>query len=115
MNWNRVADKISKTIVKLKRLKQRLPLHTRIQIYNSLIVSHINYGLLIWGYNGKRIFALQKKAIRLIMNQKYNAHIDPIFKKLNILKYKDIFELCQLTLYHNYMNQELPLYFQDKF
>ena len=47
------------------------------------------------------------------MNQKHNAHTDPLVKKLNILKYKDIFELCQLKFYHKYMNQELPLYFQD--
>ena len=73
----------------------------------------MNFGLLICGYNGKRIFALQKKVITLIMNQKYNAHTDPLFKKLNILKCKDIFELCQLEFYNKYMNHELPLYFQD--
>ena len=66
MNWktheNLVAklNKISKTIGISKRRKQLLPLHTRIHIYNSLILSHINYVLLIWGYKGKRIFALQK-------------------------------------------------------
>ena len=47
------------------------------------------------------------------MNQKYNAHTDPLFKKLNILKCKDIFELCQLEFYNKYMNHEFPLYFQD--
>ena len=47
------------------------------------------------------------------MNQKYNAHTDPLFTKLNILKYKHIFELCQLKFYHKYMNHELPLYVQD--
>ena len=29
------------------------------------------------------------------------------------MKYKDIFELCQLTFYYKYMNHELPSYFQD--
>ena len=38
----------------------------------------------LWGYNGKKIFALVKKVIRLIMNETYNAHTDPQFKKLNI-------------------------------
>ena len=102
MNWkshvNIIVKKISKTIGILKRLKHILPQHTRIHIFTALIVSYINYRLLLWGYNGKRIFALHKKAIRLIANGKYNAHTDPLFKKLNILKFKDLFELCNLKL-----------------
>ena len=58
---NIITKKISKTISILKRLKHILPQHTRIHIYNALILSYINYGLLLLGYNGKRIFALQKR------------------------------------------------------
>ena len=107
-----IAKKISKTIGILKRLKHILPQYTRIHIYNALIL-YINYGLLLWGYNGKRIFALQKKAIRLIANGKYNAHTDPLFKKLNILKFKDLFELCHLKLYYKYSHHKLPSYFLE--
>ena len=47
------------------------------------------------------------------MNETYNARTDPLFKKLNIFKYKHRFELFLLTFYHKYMNHELPPYFQD--
>ena len=51
MNWKShvaiMAKKISKTIDILKRLKHILPQHTCIHIYNALILSYINYGLLL--------------------------------------------------------------------
>ena len=34
-------------------------------------------------------------------------------RTLCILKFKDIFELCNLKFYYNYMNHELPSYFQE--
>ncbi len=82
-------------------------------MYNSLILSHINYGILTWGYNCERIAKLQKKAVRIISLSKYNAHTEPIFKKLNILKISDIFTLHQLKFYHKHMNNKLPEYFDS--
>ena len=55
-------------------------------IYNALILSHINYGLLLWGYNADRIYNLQKKSIRIIGLKKYNAHTEPLFKSFKLLK-----------------------------
>ena len=73
-------------------------------IYNALILPRINYGLLVWGYENEKIFKLQKKAIRLISLAKYNAHTEPLFKTLNLLKINDIF-----TLKDKYPNFEVGL------
>ena len=40
----------------------------------------------MWGYHSDRLYKLQKKAMRLITVAPYNAHAEPIFKSLNILK-----------------------------
>ena len=65
MNWKRhtdyIASKISKSIGILNRLKHILPTEIKLMIYNSLILSHINYGILIWGYHSDRLYKLQKK------------------------------------------------------
>ncbi len=54
LNWNshinKISSKVSKNIGILNKLKHFLPLKTKILIYNSLIVSHLNFGILAWGY-----------------------------------------------------------------
>ena len=96
LSWNphkkHISIKISQTIGILKKLKKSLPTHILKTLYNSMILSKLNYGLLVWGHgNTTNILKLQKKAIRTITNSKYNAHTDPLFKKLGILKINDIF------------------------
>ena len=84
-------------------------------IYNSLFLSHLNYCILAWGFSCERIFILQKKAVRLICSEKFNAHTDPLFKKLNILKVHDIFQLRTIKFYFRYIHNQLPCYFDNMF
>ena len=67
-------------------------------IYSALILSKINYGILTWGYESKSILKLQKKAVRIITLAKYTAHMEPIFKKLSILKIRFILNLSTKIL-----------------
>ena len=117
MSWKNHIDiicgKISRAIGTLNRLKHFLPLHAKLCIYNSLILPHINYGILLWGHTCDRILKLQKKAMRIIKLCKYNAHTDPLFKSLNLLKVQDIFKVFQMKFYHKYTNGKLPNYFDD--
>ena len=89
MSWknhiNTTARKISRSIGILNRLKHFFPPHIKLMIYNALILSHINYGLLLWGYNADRIYNLQKKSIQIIGLKKYNAHTEPFFKSFKLL------------------------------
>ena len=48
-----------------------------ILLYNSLILPHINYCIMAWGYQSNRMFKLQKRAIRIVAKSKYNAHPEP--------------------------------------
>ena len=58
---------------------------------------------------------LQKWAVRAITCSKYNAHTDPIFKKLNILKVNDIYRLTAIKFYFKFKRQLLPRSFHDIF
>ena len=82
MTWtshiNKIANKIAKSIGILNKLKQYLPSYILRTLYNSLILPHIN-GILVWGFDVSRINKLQKRSIRIINNQKYNAHTEPLF------------------------------------
>ena len=57
-----VAKKISKVTGKLYRLKNIFPENVLFVLYNSLIVSYINYGLLLWGVHVHKLEHLQKKS-----------------------------------------------------
>ncbi len=44
----------------LNKLKHFLPKQAKLHIYNSPILSHLNFGILAWGYKCDRIYKLQK-------------------------------------------------------
>jgi len=109
---NRIALKISRTIGIINKLKHFVPLNVLLTLYNSLVLPHMNYGLLIWGHRSERIFKLQKKAVRIISQSKYNSHSEPIFKTLKLLKIQDIYKLQQLKIIHKIINKSIPKYFE---
>ncbi len=93
----------------LNKLKHILPKKAKLHIYNSLILSHLNFGIVAWGYQCDRIFKLQKK-IRIICISKYNAYTEPLFKSLNLLKVSDILQLQLLKFYYKYKIRMLHYY-----
>ncbi len=89
VNWkshiNIISNKISKNMGMLNKLKYVLPIHAKRVIYNSLILSHVNYYVLICEYKCDRLTKLQKHNIIIISLGKYKFHtiLHPF---LNILK-----------------------------
>ena len=99
----------------MNRLKKILPQHILLMIYNSLIMPHIQYGILCWGHKSGKLFRLQKRAMRLITDSKYNAHTEPLFKKLNCLMIDDVYSLNMLKFRYKSINETVPHYFKDMF
>ena len=97
-----LSNKISKYSGILSRLKHYLPLHIMRKLYCSLVKSHLLYGILVWGYECHRLEKIQKRIIRIITISKYNAHTEPLFKALDIVKLKDMLNLSTLRFYYRY-------------
>ena len=80
---------------------------------------HIEYGILAWGgVSGNKIKGicnLQKKCIRNVANKKKSSHTDPIFSKLNILKFDDLFKINCLTFMHDFAFGRQPQSFKNMF
>ena len=117
LNWKShveaLSKKISKTVGIMNRLKNFIPTSTLLTIYNSLILSHLNYGILIWGWQAKKLYKIQKRAVRTIANSKYNAHTDPLFKRFNLLKISDLCVLHDLKFCYKYKRGIVPEYFSS--
>ena len=92
-----------------------MPLNILRTLYNSLIFPHLQYAILNWGFVCNRLYKLQKRAIRFISNSKYNAHVEPLLKQLNLLKLDDIFKINLLKLYFKYKSNMLPSYHMEMF
>ena len=48
-------------------------------------------------------------------NSRYNAHTEPLFKQLYLLKVKDIFDVQCMKFWYKFVNKKLPNYFRDIF
>ena len=111
----KIANKISRTIGILKKLQNILPSSILFIMYNSLILPQLHYCLTVWGFESNRLYKLQKKAIRTITKSKFNAHTEPLFKRVSLLKLSDIFKIQCLKLFLNVRHQHLPYYFLSFF
>ena len=109
----KISNRISSSLGTLNRLKRILPQDTLLLLYNSLILPHLQYAILCWGKRSSRLFILQKKAMRYIVYSKYNAHTDSVFKKLELLKLDDIYNISLLKFYYKSKQGNLPLYFRN--
>ena len=123
MSWkqhvNNISVKISQTIGVLNRVKSDLPLHIRVQLYNTMILTHLSYCNIVWGdcanYLLLQLFRLQKRAIRIISNSSYLAHTHQLFCKLKILKIYDIHTLQTACFMFSYYMNKLPDTFDGYF
>ena len=81
----------------IARLRNLVSTKILVNIYYTMIFSHLIYCNLAWGSAAKTVLTplhiLQKKAARSITNQNYKAHANPLFKKLKILTIFDIHKL----------------------
>ena len=81
------------------------------------MLPYINYGLMVWGFSCNRIIKLQKKTIRIICLTNYNAHTEPLFKKLKILNVTDMLKcmnrnctISMCTRHYQYICKTYHLY-----
>ena len=116
---NHVASKMSSGNFVLARSKNLLPLNIRRTIYNSLVRSHMEFGLLSFGTallgKIKKLKQIQKKCVRNIVGCDLRSHTDPLFQKYNILKFDDLVYYNQCTFMHKLLLKKQPKSFCDFF
>ena len=109
MKWDlhikHVADKIIPYCYGLLKTNSTLNIGALKSIYFGYIHSNLKFGIICWGNssNCKKLFTLQKRAIRYISKAKKRDSCKPLFKSLNILTLTSIYILeCALFVKKNY-------------
>ena len=113
---NTILKKIRKYVGIFAKLRHFVPQKVLVDLYNSLIYSHLIYCIEIWGSSNTNctylqpLFRLQKKLVRIISFSKFQEHALPLFKKLKILHIFDIFRLNMAIFSHSF--QKIPIQYQ---
>ena len=114
---NIIHSKLSKTMYILRTVKNFLPEKALKSIYYSLFHSHLVYCLPVWSSASqsllKKITILQKKAIRILTHNVYNAHTEPLFKKEKILPFEKLILFFNLQFMQKNIQGLLPDAFRD--
>ena len=116
MKWNTHINKLYTVLCRnvgmINRLKYFLNTSHLLLLYNSLFLSHVNYCCFIfcntYSSHISKIEKLQKRLVRLIDGQSRLAHSTPIFKKLKLLKLRDIAKHQMVLLMHRKLQNNLP-------
>ena len=95
---NMVANKISRVTGVLHRLKNIFPKEILLTLYNTLILSYINYGLLVWSVKSNRIDVPQNGTWHIYSS--YFAHTTPLFLAEGLLKGSEIVLLKLLIFFY---------------
>ena len=116
---NELSKKLARTCGVFFKIRHFLPTDSLICIYNSLFMSFLHYGIIVWGQTFASyvdpIFKLQKRAVRAISHEKAFSHSTPIFRSLKLLRLHDIFKLRLLTFVFESINKLTPSCFNNFF
>ena len=116
---NNVNNKLSSANFALNQVKHFLPQKILKSLYDTMFKPHIDYSNIIWGISKSKginnIQKNQKKAIRNIVGAKYNSHTDPIFGKLETLKFEDLVNLNICKFSAKFIHENLPSTFSTVF
>ena len=91
-------------------IRHYVDMKTLKSICYAILESHLSYASCVWVQNlssVKKLHILQKKSFRLMFIQNRNAHAGPLFKKTNILKFRDKVALENCVLINNSLDKTL--------
>ena len=107
-----LSKKLNRSVGMLYKTRHFCPTIVLKSLYYSIFHSHVSFGLPVWGHASDtyidKIVKSQKKAIRAITFSKYREHSTPLFKKLEILKFKDLVYQRTAALLWDLKNETLP-------
>ena len=114
-----IIKKLSRANGILAKARHYVPLKHLKNIYFATFSSNVIYGSQVWGQSLHtvidKISLLQRKAVRLMTFSNFDAHSEPLFKELKILKFKDNIFLQNCLFVHDYFHGNLPKSFNNTF
>ena len=117
LNWNIHIDELCKKLSKangiISKLRYNAPVDICKRVYYAIFFSHLINGCNLWSLTPRnkdisRIERLQKKCVRIMTFVPFNAHTNPIFQDLELIKVQDVIKSQQLKLVYDFHMNCLP-------
>ena len=112
-----IRKKLSKALFILRKSKNILPKKSLLLIYYAIFHCHLIYAIQIWSCCSTSLindlFKLQKSAIRILCNTKYNSHTEPLFKREEILPLPDLVTFSKIQVILRFRQGFLPSSFDE--
>lgn len=123
LSWNTHIDnlhkKLSSCLYALNCSKRLIDKRNKIKLYYALFESRLRYGINLWynttKQNINKITKLQKRALRIIYNEKYNASTEPLFKQSKIMNIHGLYEKDILTMMYKFYHYKTLPYLDNIF
>jgi len=114
-----ISKMISRNIGVCKRIRHKVDFKTATLLYDTMILPYFSYCNIIWAncskYNLKKLYKLQKRAIRVIFYVNSRTHSAPLFRKLQRFNIYDIYKSQLCHFMYLSINRLLPVVFDQYF
>ena len=112
----KVIRRVRQTVGIIGRARSFMNETQLLLLYNTMVLPHLQYCLLIWGnFAGDsnlklrdEITRLQKSLVRIISNSGRISHADPLFARLSILKVGDLYRQALRVFSFKAFSDKLP-------
>lgn len=112
LHIDNIANKISRTVGLIAKIRHYLPFLVIRNIYQALISPYLNYGISVWGQASKsylnKLLLLQKRALRFMFFKQRNAHAIPLFIQAKILPVNFVYHSSVASLMHDISTHSAP-------
>ena len=123
LKWNdqvkNICRKVSNSLGIMRRIKQYVPQKSLISIYNTMILPHFDYGIVIWSNCNdsaiNKVQKLQNTAMRIILSVPFRTHIDDMLKKLGFMDIRSRISYATGCMMFKVLNNMAPCYLSDSF
>jgi len=103
----------------MRRIKPFVPKSSLITIYNTLVLPHFDYGMVVWSNctdsNLNRLQKLQNTAMRIILCMPFRTHINDMLMTLGFMDIRSRILYNTGCMMYKVLNGMAPFYLNDLF
>ncbi len=116
---NNICRKVCNSLGIMRRIKPFVPRKSLITIYNTMILPHIDYAIIIWSNCSvssiDKIQKLQNAAMRIILGVPFRTHVNDMLRELEFMDIRSRILYSTGCMMFKVLNNTAPRYLIDRF